>query len=221
MRKFRINGKMVTENEVKDSPELQAKIAAAGINLFDGTITINGNDEVEEQIDNHTNMMESYTQEAKRKTDRNIFQYIILSILTLGIYGVWYIYDTIRDVDSYSEDGADMHSQYLNIIIFSIVLMFFLFIAIGASDLGEATGLFSLLARYGIAIFMDTWFVELNRQINELADKYDLDVHLTSIYEQFLGLIPLVGWLFSLLYLNDLIKTVNEINKSNGASLQK
>ena len=55
------------------------------------------------------------------KDDRSLFTYIVLGILTLGIYNLWYLHRLVKDVNELCDEDGKRSSGILAYIVFSIL----------------------------------------------------------------------------------------------------
>ncbi|MCD7889323.1 MAG: DUF4234 domain-containing protein [Oscillospiraceae bacterium] len=55
------------------------------------------------------------------KTDRGIVMYILLTIITCGIYGYWFIYQMAQDVNEMCKDDGEHTSGLVAFILLSMI----------------------------------------------------------------------------------------------------
>lgn len=83
------------------------------------------------------------------QTDRNIVLYVLLSIITCGIYGYWFIYMLAQDVNEMCKDDGQNTGGLLVFILLSIVTC-------------------GLYAYY--------WYYQVANRLKANADKYGITV---------------------------------------------
>ncbi len=57
----------------------------------------------------------------KIRTDRNIVVYVLLTIITCGIYGLWFIYEWAQDVNEICRNDGDETPGLLKLILLSLI----------------------------------------------------------------------------------------------------
>ena len=126
----------------------------------------------------------------KLKTDRSIIPYILLGILTLGIYNLWYMYHLINDVNDICQEYGKKSPGLLTYILLTLITCgfysFFFWFRIGDmlqlavrkrglnSTISGANVLICLILGYalcGIATFVG--FHQIFEATNELATDYN------------------------------------------------
>lgn len=55
------------------------------------------------------------------KTDRGILKYILLTLITCGIYGLWFIYDLAKDVNIMCEGDGKKTAGLLKMFLLTLV----------------------------------------------------------------------------------------------------
>ncbi|MFT3950446.1 MAG: DUF4234 domain-containing protein [Oscillospiraceae bacterium] len=55
------------------------------------------------------------------RTDRNLFSYILLSIITCGIYGIYYTWSLNKDLDPIAEGDGEKQPEFIMLVLLTIV----------------------------------------------------------------------------------------------------
>lgn len=124
------------------------------------------------------------------KDDRSIFTFILLGIITLGIYEIWYLHCLVKDVNELCEENGQKSSGVLVYLVLSLItcglygIFWWYRIADMLAIAGRKRGLdLSITGNYVLICFILNYFVcgiasyvgihQVFEATNELASDYN------------------------------------------------
>ncbi len=113
---------------------------------------------------------------------KNIALYIILNIITFGIYGIVFWYKWTKDINKLFEGDDKDSANYLLILVLNI---------------------FS----FGINIF--AWNYQMGERLYQNAERYGVEIKHGGLFIMIMRLIPFASSVFKISYINKFIAAYN------------
>lgn len=151
------------------------------------------------------------------KTNRNIWIFILFSILTLGIYPIFVFSKIQKEIDSISENKIKNISYwklFVAYLLINIILLRLILLPLGTFSSALASTLPILISIFSIVLFVLNiwWFTQLYDTINyELLKREIKDPATFDIVLWYIGIfVPILNYVF----FHGIFKAMNKINES-------